>query len=186
MTRRHEGEARDEEIQAAFRAGRDGSMRDVYERWGALVYTLALRSLGEPADAEDVTQQVFVTAWRARAGFDPSRGPLPAWLVGITRHAVSDVFKSRARVRRAEAAATAAEATAEPAARVLDAMVIAEEMHRLAGDQREVLALAFYDQLTHREIAERLGLPLGTVKSHIRRSLARLRMRLEVADAPGS
>lgn len=172
----------DATLTRAFVAGRDGSVRDVYERWGSLVYTLALRSLGEPADAEDVTQQVFVTAWRARSGFDPARGALPAWLVGITRHTVADAHELRARRRRAEAAAPPPE-PAEPTSAVLDAIVVTEALHRLDQPQRDVLALAFYEDLSHREIAERTGLPLGTVKSHIRRSLHRMRAGMGVTDA---
>lgn len=175
----------DDELEQSFRAGDPDAVRAVYDRWSPLVYTLALRALGDVTDAEDVTQQVFVSAWRGRSGFDPARGPLPAWLVGITRRRIADAFERRARERRSEAAAPREPSEdAELAGQVIDAMIVAEAVATLSEQQRTVVSLAFYDQLTHSEIAESTGLPLGTVKSHIRRSLERLRRTLEVRDVP--
>ncbi|OEJ57205.1 siderophore-interacting protein [Streptomyces agglomeratus] len=158
----------------------------VYHRWGALVYTMATRSLGDAKEAEDVTQQVFMAAWRGRAGFRPQRGPLGAWLVGITRRKIVDALA--ARTRRAEIAGAAAagipaygQAGQAPEA-VLDRVLVADELRRLPPAQREVLALAYYGDLTHAQIAERTGLPLGTVKSHARRGIHLLRHHIEEAQ----
>ncbi len=174
----------DERLAASFRAGDPHSVHDVYRRWSPLVYTIALRSLGSVPDAEDVTQQVFVAAWRGRSSFDPDRAPLASWLVGIARHAVADTHERRSRERRAQEAVTVTtDPVADPGtAELVDRVVVAEALAGLGEPQRQILSLAFYEDLTHAQIAERVGMPLGTVKSHIKRSLQRLRTRLEVAD----
>ncbi len=175
----------DAEVGRAFVAGDELALSEAYRRWSAFVHTLALRSLRNHTDAEDATQQVFVNAWRSRGGFDPTRGPLAAWLTGITRTVVADAFARRARHHRDTQAAVATVTPvvdAETVA-VADRLLVADEMTRLGEPQRTILALAFWEDLTHDQISERLELPLGTVKSHIRRSLLRLRTRLEVDHA---
>jgi RNA polymerase sigma factor (sigma-70 family) len=166
----------------AFRAGDASALEAAYRNWGSLVYTLALRSLGHVQDAEDVTQRVFIAAWRGRAGFDPDRANLPAWLVGITRNQIADAYAARARV---SALPLPDEGEGEPAAPEVelgDRLLVADEVARLSPQAQRVVRLAFYEDLTHQQIGERLGMPLGTVKSLIRRSLERMRKRLEVSD----
>jgi RNA polymerase sigma factor (sigma-70 family) len=166
----------------AFQAGDASALAAAYRNWGSLVYTLALRSLGHVQDAEDVTQRVFIAAWRGRATFDPERAELASWLVGITRRQVADAYAARVRTAALPMPAEEAWEPAAPQVELGDRVLIADEIARLSPQAQRVVRLAFYDDLTHQQIGERLGLPLGTVKSLIRRSLQRMRTRLEVSD----
>jgi RNA polymerase sigma-70 factor (ECF subfamily) len=173
----------DDALARAFQDGDEHALAEAYRRWSTYVHTIALRTLGSAADAEDVTQQVFVSAWRGRSGYRAERGALRGWITGITRNAVADALARRARDVR-DLRAVTQQPTTEPVpdvAVVADRVTVVDEIDRLGEPQRTILALAFYGDLTHDEIARRLGMPLGTVKSHIRRSLLRLRARLEEA-----
>jgi RNA polymerase sigma factor (sigma-70 family) len=173
----------DARLAASFVAGSDAALAGVYQRWSPLIYTIAMRSLGDVGDAEDVTQKTFVAAWTSRSGFDPTRANLSAWLVGIAKNKIADTHEARARIRRLheQLAATASpEEWVTAPVDLADTLLVADEIAHLEPDAQRVMRLAFYDDLTHSEISERLELPLGTVKSHIRRSLQRMRTRLEV------
>jgi len=179
-----EDEDYDARLVAAFSAGDERALAEAYARWSPLVYTIARRSLGDTAEAEDVTQKVFIAAWRGRATFEPSRSRLPAWLLGITRHTIADAHHARSRRRTVEEAAVGHSPVVpvDESAGVADRVMIGDELRRLGPVPQRVMRLAFYDDLTHAQIADSLGLPLGTVKSHIRRSLNTLRTRLESND----
>ncbi|MCE7080487.1 RNA polymerase sigma factor [Streptomyces sp. ST2-7A] len=178
------------EIAERLVVGDSDAMADAYRLWGGLVYSLAVRAVGDQREAEDITQQVFMSAWRGRATYRPDRGPLPGWLVGITRRRIADSLAARTRRNELTAVAgtrrIAAVGTVEDGADdVVRRVLITRELDLLPPRQREVLRLNFYEDLTHSHIAERTGLPLGTVKSHARRGLLRLRRRLEEAGYTG-
>jgi RNA polymerase sigma factor (sigma-70 family) len=177
-------EAGADALDVAFRAGDESALETAYRNWGPLVYTLAMRSLGQVQDAEDVTQRVFIAAWRRRETYDPGRARLPAWLVGITRREIADAHGSRSRTSAAPLDVEDWQEHEHPqgATDVTDRLLVADEIARLTPQAQRVIRLAFYEDLTHQQIGERLGMPLGTVKSLIRRSLERMRRSLEVAD----
>ncbi|MFG2755616.1 RNA polymerase sigma factor [Streptomyces wuyuanensis] len=174
----------DAALAAGFVAGDEGSLEVVYRRWGSLVYTLARRTLGDEREAEDVTQQVFLAAWRGRRGYRPGRGGLAGWLVGITRHKIADALAARS--RRAELVAAAGAFLAPGPAptpgagpeQAVDRVLVLRALEDLPPAQQHVVRLAFYADLTQTQIAERTGIPLGTVKSHMRRALLSLRRTL--------
>lgn len=169
-----------EELAEAFVTGDTAHLEEMYRRWGALVLTAAHRALGDLADAEDVVQQVFVSAWRSRSGYAPALGSLPAWLLGITRHRVIDRIRTRERelTLRNRLRSEPERRTSEVAESV-DRLVLAEEIRLLPDPRGAILELAFWQGFSYSQIADRLGLPLGTVKSHARRGLLHLRARLE-------
>lgn len=166
-----------------FRSGDEAALRELYDRHGGAVLHLARVMVGA-TDAEDVVQATFVAAWTGREGYRPDRGSLLSWLLGIARRKAIDVLHARTRqLRVAETAAGAAPPdvhVAPSAETVVDRLVVADELAALPPEQRRMLELAFYDDLTHQQIAAATGVPLGTVKSHLRRGLARLRGRWEV------
>ena len=179
----------DDELALArgFVAGDEQALRAAYDRWGGLVHAFCVRSLASRADAEEATAQVFVNAWRGRSGFDPDRGSLAAWLLGIARRAVADVH---GRLVREQALRDALEQVRpvdvdadDGPERLVERLLVADALAQLRPEQRRAVGLAFYDGLTHQQVASTMGLPLGTAKTHIRRGLAVLRRRLEVDGA---
>ncbi|BAL89632.1 putative RNA polymerase ECF-subfamily sigma factor [Actinoplanes missouriensis 431] len=176
----------DDELAERLRDGDEKALRTVYDRHGAAVLYLAQRLLGNRADAEDVTQVTFVAAWTGRDTFDPRRGTLLGWLLGIARRKAVDRLRSaerQDRVTETVRAQLAPPGELESPERIVDRLVVADELGRLPAEQRRTLELAFFDDLTHPQIAAVTGLPLGTVKSHIRRGMANLRRRWEVDGA---
>ncbi|WP_432250668.1 RNA polymerase sigma factor [Streptomyces sanyensis] len=184
------GSARPDEAAAdaalvhGFVNGDEASIEAVYRRWSPLVHTIARRTLGDDREAEDVTQQVFLAAWKGRGGYRPGRGGLPGWLVGITRHKIADALA--ARTRRTEIAlASARREQGSPGAasggtdEAVDRVLLLQALETLPAAQRRVVGLAFYGDLTQTQIAAQTGLPLGTVKSHVRRAMQVLRRALE-------
>ena len=179
------------ELAHRFAAGHADAMADVYAEHARMVFSLCMVGLRHREDAEDAAQQVFTRAWRSRDTYDPRR-PLGAWLTGITRRVIADEHAARGRERDRVAAEAVrgggVRAALTPVSdEVVDRIVVHDALDRLGPPQDKILRLAFHKDLPQKEIAERLQIPLGTVKSHIHRGLAALRATMtrteEVHDA---
>ncbi len=167
-----------DDISISFAAGAPDALRQAYERFSPLVHTLALRALNDHHAAEEVTQAVFVSAWRGRHTLRPGPQALAQWIVGITRHRIADQQQQRYRLRRDEMAAAkvAAEPEHERIDQVVEDRIIVQDAVAELGDPRGmVIRMALMEGRSHREIADLLDMPIGTVKSHIRRGLIQLR-----------
>ena len=173
----------DATLEARFCSGDESAMEAVYREHGSLVYSLCRRTLG-PERAADTTQEVFFAAWKSRQRFNPDSGSLAGWLVGIARFKIIDLYRVEQRNPLAPESAQAIDIGVESAGveQIAQRMVIAEALESLPERSRRLVEHAFFDDLTHSQIAERYGLPLGTVKSDIRRGLERLRRHLEGFD----
>lgn len=172
-------DAADAAVARRWAAGDDAALRAAYDQFGSLVFTFCLRALGDRESATDCTQETFVSAWRSRDRFDPRRGSLPAWLVGIARYRVLDAYRARGRtpVPQPDPMVVAASDAADEL--LAERLLVAHALTTLDPRARHVVELAFYSDLTHTQIADRTGLPLGTVKSDLRRGLQRLREHVE-------
>ncbi len=174
----------DEEIHQGFRSGDESALRLLYDRYGPAVLHVAKTVVGNHSDAEDVVQATFVAAWHNRDSYQPELGSLLGWLLGIARRKAVDLIRVRSRqdrvadsLRHVAPSASSGEHDTEA---ILEQLVIADELTVLEPQQRRVIELALYDDLTHSQIAAVTGLALGTVKSHLRRGVARLRKRREM------
>jgi RNA polymerase sigma-70 factor (ECF subfamily) len=165
----------------------DGSLdalSECFRLWGPLIMGIATRAVGNRTDAEDITQQVFIAAWKSRGTLRPSESALPAWLIGIARHRVADEYARRARAARVSQAVAANTVPGsdvegrDTVDRVVDRVLLREAVDQLPEPRRTVLHLAYVEDRTQEDIAKQLDLPLGTVKSHMRRGLLRLRRDL--------
>lgn len=170
-------------------AGDPLALREAFDRWSRLVHTVARSSLGSTADADDVTQQVFIAAWNSRASLRATDDSLPAWLLGICRLKVIDALRARSRgLRNDEAMRTEgvrAEGGRELAGldSVVDAVVVRDALDTLGDPRASVLRMVYLEDRTHEDVAAALALPLGTVKSHVRRGLEKLRAIFEEVDS---
>ena len=177
-------ERSDETLLALITQRDQSALATLYDRYGARVFALAVRLLGDLQVAEEVTQDVFLRLWQRAETFHPGTSSFLAWLLAITRNRSIDEMRSRrATARRRESLElTSTSAVADdPQSDVEERLLAADVRHALADlppAQRRAVELAIFGGLTHSEIAAALGSPLGTVKSWLRMGLRRLRSRL--------
>jgi len=177
-----QNEPLDQDLVRAIAGGDQASLGRLYDRYSGLVYSVALRVLRDTAAAEEILQDIFMQLWQKASQFDAERGSLPAWLLVMTRNRAI----SRLRRRDPISEATIEEASASLPYR-LDNFLIQQELLgkvRMAMDglpvsQRETLELAYFEGLSHSEIAERTGEPLGTIKTRLRSGVQMLRQQCD-------
>ena len=172
---------------AAMARGDERAAAHFYDKYSAQMFALAVRIVGEGADAEDVVLDAFTQAWNKAATYETDRGSVLGWLTTMTRTRALDCVRSRG--RRTKAVDTASRTMGDDPVGVAGAAVSAADlvelgeraesvnnaMTVLSGQQRNAIELAFFEGLTHTEIAERLGEPLGTIKTRIRLGMQKLR-----------
>jgi len=173
--------AQDVDTLEALRAGDAGALRLVYDRYGGLAYSLAVRIVGDSGRAEDVVQEVMTALWRKPERFDPQRGTLRTWLLTAVRNRAIDGLRSRQRVERREVAlepevqAGGLESDPWQAVSVgLERKALRDAMASIPAEQRQAIELSYFGGLSQVEVAAQLDLPLGTVKSRQRLGLEKL------------
>lgn len=183
-----DGVAADVAALARMARGDESGLAELYDRHATPVYSLALRIVRRPEDAEDVAQQVFAQAWRTSARFDQSRGVVAAWLLMIARSRAIDCLRRRNPARDGISDDERLAAIPDPEPSVEYVVATREQVERvqvaidaLPAEQRVAVELAYYDGLTQSEIAERTSTPLGTVKTRVRSALQSLRTAVAVA-----
>jgi RNA polymerase sigma-70 factor (ECF subfamily) len=170
----------DGELLARTGTGDRAAFETLYQRYSRSVFGLALRRLGDRGRAEDAVQETFVSIWRAARTYKPERGPGAPWLYAVARNAIID--RSRARNEPAIEAPDEATLEAGPADRAEESWTqwrIHRALEELTEQEREVISLAYWSGLSQSEVADSLGIPLGTVKTRTRRALQRLADVLE-------
>jgi RNA polymerase sigma-70 factor (ECF subfamily) len=177
----------DPELLRRMGRGDEAALEALYARYGGLVYTLALRIVGDRELAREVLQDTFLRCWNGGATYDPVRGRVPWWLMGIARNGAIDLLRSRphqARLREQEPLTPEVAAYPEAAETVLLRRTVTGALQGLSTVQREAIELAYYGGLTQVEIAQTLKEPLGTIKSRIRDAMERLRQLLRPSMEP--
>lgn len=170
----------DPELLRQMQLGDESALEVLYARYGGLVFTLALRIVGDPELAREVLQDTLLRCWDGKEAYDPGRGRVPGWLMGIARNRAIDLLRSRphqARLREREPLAGLVSEPAQPGATdsAILRRAVASALQGLPIGQRQAIELAYYGGHTQTEIARELGEPLGTIKSRTREAMERLR-----------
>jgi RNA polymerase sigma-70 factor (ECF subfamily) len=181
---------RDEELLRGVRSGDDRAFRELFGRYAAVAHAIAFRVVRQAQLAEEIVQEAFLAVWRNPEGYDHARGSVRSWLMGTVHHrAVDAVRREQAQRRRTEQAAHSGGLVEDPIDDVVSAIdrpeerrVVRRALAELPEEQREVIERMYFDGLSQSQIAERAGIPLGTVKSRTLLGMRRLRARLGELD----
>jgi RNA polymerase sigma-70 factor, ECF subfamily len=191
MTQRAD-ELSDEQLMARLDGPEvEAALSELYDRYSRTVYGVGIKILGDRSSAEELVQEVFLKVWRSSGTFDPSRASFSTWLYRVTRSVALDLYRKRtSRIRPVPNAdsqiAAARDSSAGPEEIVDDSWLswrMSNALEELGATQREVVELAYFQGLSQREISQRTGMPLGTVKSRTASAMKRLRQGLAGEDA---
>jgi len=183
-------DAADREMLAQAASGDQAAFGKLYDHLSGPLYSLAVRMLSDTNEAQDAVQDIFVQIWRRAAKYDPAQSSVFTWAMLMTRSRIIDRLRARGRRLRVVASSTedadaavaadasVAESAADTADRNDEAMRVRTVLDKLPADQRQAIELAFFSELTHHQIADQLGQPLGTIKARIRRGLLKLREQI--------
>jgi RNA polymerase sigma-70 factor, ECF subfamily len=189
--RRHHAHLSDEALVALVARGDEDALAELYDRIGRIAYGLALRVLRDDRHAEDAVQEAFLQVWRSAATFRAERAKASTWILTLVHRRAVDLVRREER-RQADpltddsAAGIAPEETDEAAWLRFERERVQTALKQLPDVQREALELAYYGGFSQSELAERLGVPLGTIKSRMFAGLARLRELLDDSTQEGS
>lgn len=191
---RDEAQQLDIELLRRVRAQEEQALSELYDRYGRLLYTIAMRVVGEAEVAEEVVQDVFLRFWRGAEQYQPERGRVAIWLMAMARNRAIDVLRSRQH-RNRQQETTLPDTTHRtpfryppPGDETFLREAVDAALATLSDSQREAIEMAYYGGMSQSRIAEALNTPLGTVKSRIRDGLQRLRQALQswvTPDAEG-
>jgi len=164
-----------------FLDGKESALKEIYLEFSPLILGLSRKLVGE--DAEDLLQIVFLSAWKNRSQFDSSRGSMKSWLCGITRHRAIDLLRKKTptcamSVEDSEQFLISKNISDKQVDQIVDSVVVEEALKELPLQKKRLIEMGFIEQLSHTEIANKTSLPLGTVKSSIRRGLELLQTEL--------
>jgi RNA polymerase sigma-70 factor (ECF subfamily) len=189
--RKHHAHLSDEALVALVARGDENALAELYDRVSRIAYGLALRVLRDERHAEDAVQEAFLQVWRSAASFRAERAKASTWILTLVHRRAVDLVRREER-RQADpltddvAPGQAAEQTEEAAWLRFERERVQSALKQLPDVQREALELAYYGGFTQSELAERLGVPLGTIKSRMFTGLARLRELLDDSTQEGS
>jgi RNA polymerase sigma factor (sigma-70 family) len=176
----------DPDLIAQLAAGSQEALAELYDRYGRLAYSVALRVLGDPGRAEDVVQEAFLRIWNHAGSFDGSRGSLRTWLLTAVRNRAVDYLRGRGAHEREELELQPALAEVAPrsdpwreVSLSLERTAVHEAMNSLPAEQRQAVELAYFAGYTQREIADMTSVPLSTVKGRMRLALEKLSSYLQ-------
>ena len=176
----------DPDLVAQLAAGSQEALAELYDRYGRLAYSVALRVLGDPGRAEDAVQEAFLKIWHNAASFDVRRGSLRTWLLTLVRNRSIDYLRGRGAHERQELELQPALAEVEPrsdpwreVSLSLERTAVREAMGSLPAEQRQAVELAYFSGYSQREIADMTSVPLSTVKGRMRLALEKLSSYLQ-------